>query len=120
MIAGLQQMQRGAPNKVIVMTAVLERLTDDMGRVEWRVQLEGDKTARSFRHRRSHHCFQLDHVPRRCEARSRFRLLAERLWFPRKNQIGPPRSNRGARSRKTHPQTFKPGAAGMTQEDKQP
>ena len=48
MVAGLQHMQRGAPNKVIIMTAVLERLTDDLGRVEWRVQLEGDKASREL------------------------------------------------------------------------
>ena len=48
MIAGLQHMQRGAPNKVIIMTAVLERLVDDLGRVEWRVQVEGDKTSREL------------------------------------------------------------------------
>jgi hypothetical protein len=48
MIAGLQQAQRGAPNKIIVMTAVLERVTDDLGRVEHRIQLEGDKTAREL------------------------------------------------------------------------
>jgi hypothetical protein len=48
MIAGLQQAQRGAPNKVIVMTAILERVTDDLNRLEWRVQCEGDKTAREL------------------------------------------------------------------------
>jgi AAA domain len=48
MIAGLQQVQRGAPNKVIVMTAILERVGEDQGRADWRVQLEGDKTAREL------------------------------------------------------------------------
>ena len=48
MIAGLQQVQRGAPNKVIVLIAILEFVTDDKGRAEWRVQLEGDKTAREL------------------------------------------------------------------------
>ncbi len=48
MIAGLQQIQRGAPTKVIVMTAVLERLVDDRGQSEWRVQVEGDKTSREL------------------------------------------------------------------------
>ena len=48
MINGLQQIQRGAPNKVIVLTAVLERVTDDLNRSEWRIQLEGEKTAREL------------------------------------------------------------------------
>jgi|ERR1700733_9475314 hypothetical protein len=48
MISGLQQVQRGAPNKVIVMTAILERVGEDQGRAECRVQLEGDKTAREL------------------------------------------------------------------------
>jgi hypothetical protein len=49
MIAGLQQIQRGAPNKVIVMVAILVSVTDEkIGRAEWRVQMEGDKTAREL------------------------------------------------------------------------
>jgi len=48
MIAGLQQVQRGAPNKVIIMTAILERVGEDQGHAEWRIQLEGDKTAREL------------------------------------------------------------------------
>jgi hypothetical protein len=48
MIGGLQQIQRGAPSKIIVMIAILEFVTDDKGRAEWRVQLEGDKTAREL------------------------------------------------------------------------
>ena len=48
MIAGLQHAQRGSPNKVIIMTAVLEKLTDDRGQSEWRAQVEGDKTSREL------------------------------------------------------------------------
>jgi hypothetical protein len=48
MIAGLQQVQRGAPNKVIIMMAILEFVADEKGRAEWRVQMEGDKTAREL------------------------------------------------------------------------
>jgi hypothetical protein len=48
LLNGLQQAQRGAPNKVIVMTAVLERVADDSGRAEWRVQCEGDKVNREL------------------------------------------------------------------------
>jgi AAA domain len=48
MIGGLQHVQRGAPNKVIVMTAILERITDDAGRVEQRIQLQGDQTSREL------------------------------------------------------------------------
>ena len=48
MVAGLQHAQRGAPNKVIILTAVLEKLTDDRGQSEWRVQVEGDKTSREL------------------------------------------------------------------------
>jgi len=48
MIGGLQQIQRGAPDKIIILIAILEFVTDDRGRAEWRVQLEGDKTAREL------------------------------------------------------------------------
>jgi hypothetical protein len=48
MIAGLQQVQRGAPNKIVIFIAVLERLVDDFGRAEWRIQLEGEKTGREL------------------------------------------------------------------------
>jgi hypothetical protein len=48
MTAGLQQVQRGAPNKVIVLTAVMERVVDNLGRTEWRIQLEGEKTSREL------------------------------------------------------------------------
>jgi AAA domain len=48
MIAGLQHAQRGSPNKIIIMTAVLEKLVDDRGQSEWRVQVEGDKTSREL------------------------------------------------------------------------
>jgi hypothetical protein len=48
MINGLQQMQRGAPNRVIVLTAVLERAPDELNRHEWRLQLEGEKTGREI------------------------------------------------------------------------
>jgi hypothetical protein len=47
-VTGLQHVQRGAPTKIIILTAVLERLTDDLGRVEWRVQMEGDKASREL------------------------------------------------------------------------
>jgi hypothetical protein len=47
-LAGLQQIQRGAPDKVIILTAVLERIIDDSKRVEWRVQVEGDKVSREL------------------------------------------------------------------------
>jgi hypothetical protein len=47
-IAGQQQVQRGAPNKIIIMIAILEFVTDDKGRAEWRVQMEGDKAAREL------------------------------------------------------------------------
>jgi hypothetical protein len=48
MINGLQQMQRGAPNRVIVLTAVLERTPDELNRHECRIQLEGEKTGREI------------------------------------------------------------------------
>jgi AAA domain len=48
MIAGLQHAQRGAPNKVIILTAILERVVDDAKRAEWRIQLQGDQTAREL------------------------------------------------------------------------
>jgi AAA domain len=48
MIAGLQHAQRGAPNKIIIMTAILERITDDAGRVEQRIQLQGDQSSREL------------------------------------------------------------------------
>jgi hypothetical protein len=48
MIAGLQHAQRGAPNKVIILTAILERVVDDAKRSEWRIQLQGDQTSREL------------------------------------------------------------------------
>ena len=48
MIAGLQHAQRGAPNKIIILTAILERVVDDAKHAEWRIQLQGDQTAREL------------------------------------------------------------------------
>jgi hypothetical protein len=48
MISGLQHVQRGAPTKVIVLTAILGRVTDELNRPEWRIQLEGERTAREL------------------------------------------------------------------------
>jgi AAA domain len=48
LIRGLQQVQRGAPNRVIIMTAVLESVNDNLNRSEWRIQLQGEQSSREL------------------------------------------------------------------------
>ena len=97
MIAGLQHAQRGAPNKVIVMTAILERLVDDAKSRE-----NGVSSCRATRPLAS--CLalsitsspQLGRLRRRQAADSRLYLQAQRLGLSRRKlaRTGSTRSSR--------------------------
>jgi hypothetical protein len=47
LIAWLQQIQHDRA-RTVVLIAILERVTDDSGRAEWRIQLEGQRTGREL------------------------------------------------------------------------
>jgi hypothetical protein len=47
LISWLQQIQHDRA-RTVVLVAILERVTDDFGRAEWRIQLEGQRTGREL------------------------------------------------------------------------
>ena len=87
MIAGLQHAQRGAPNKVIILTAILERVVDDAKSLSMARTVAGrPERSRTAWNYRSRHHLQLDRLQRHQAAYPCFCLRAERLGYPAKSR----------------------------------